>query len=108
MYILGYYNGGFKMQDLLPIGSVVLLKESNKRLMVCGRAQSLVDDRSKTYDYSGCYFPEGILDVKDLFLFDSDDIERIYFIGLQDQEEFELREHIVKFLEENKGEIKEC
>ena len=88
------------MKELLPVGSVVLLKDSTKRLMICGRAQSLVDKKSKVYDYSGCYFPEGIIDAKDLFLFDSDDIETVYFIGLQDQEEFELRERLIKFFKE--------
>jgi len=27
-------------QDLLPIGSVVLLKGGNKRVMICGRIQA--------------------------------------------------------------------
>ena len=87
------------MEDLLPIGSVIKLKgPEEKRLMICGRAQSLVDDSSSVYDYSGCLYPEGIMDIKKLYLFNNADIEGLYFIGLQDQEEFELRDHIKQFL----------
>ena len=45
--------------DLLPIGSVVLLKGANKRVMICGRIQARAGC-DKVYDYSACWYPEGI------------------------------------------------
>ena len=42
--------------------------------------------RSIVWDYSACLYPEGILDPEKLFLFDTEQIERLYFIGLQDGE----------------------
>ena len=73
------------MKKYLPIGSVVLLKESKKRIMIVGVKQKQVGT-DKIWDYSACLYPEGILDPEKLFLFDTDQIERLYFVGLQDGE----------------------
>ncbi len=73
------------MKKFLPIGSVVLLKESQKRIMIIGVKQKQ-SDSDKVWDYSACLFPEGIIDPDRLYLFDADQIERLYFVGLQDGE----------------------
>ena len=72
-------------KNLLPIGSVVLLKEANKRIMIVGRAQKNAAT-GKLWDYSACYYPEGILDPNQLFMFNHDQIEAVFFIGFQDKE----------------------
>lgn len=74
-----------EMKKFLPIGSVVLLKESQKRIMIVGVKQKQANS-DKVWDYSACLYPEGILDPEKLFLFDTEQIERLYFIGLQDGE----------------------
>lgn len=73
------------MKKYLPIGSVVLLKESQKRIMIVGVKQKQVGS-DKIWDYSACLYPEGILDPDKLYLFDNEQIERLYFVGLQDGE----------------------
>ncbi|MBQ9459279.1 MAG: DUF4176 domain-containing protein [Oscillospiraceae bacterium] len=73
------------MKKYLPIGSVVLLKDSQKRIMIVGVKQRQ-EDSDKVWDYSACLFPEGIIDPDKLYLFDAEQIERLYFIGLQDGE----------------------
>ncbi|HOQ07268.1 MAG TPA: DUF4176 domain-containing protein [Clostridiales bacterium] len=87
------------MKELLPIGSVVMLKGGNKRVMICGRIQTHVET-GKTYDYCACYYPEGIINPRELFLFNNEDIDQVYFIGLQDVEEFRFRGFIEKKLKE--------
>ena len=74
-------------RNLYPIGSVVLLKGGEKRLMVCGRIQANAADH-QIYDYSGCLYPEGIVDPATMYFFNNDSIERVYFLGFQDEEEF--------------------
>ena len=81
------------MKKYLPIGSVLLLKNSKKRVMVVGVKQKQVD-ADKVWDYSGCLFPEGIIDPERLFLFDAEQIERLYFIGLQDGESLAFQERL--------------
>lgn len=74
----------------LPIGSVVLLKEAKKRLMVYGRQIKSRTD-GKKYDYIGCLYPEGYLSSDDVMLFNHDQIQMVYFIGFQDLEEIIYR-----------------
>ena len=81
-------------EKLLPIGSVVLLKEGNKRVMICGRVQAQVE-KEKIYDYVACYYPEGIIDSNKLFFFNREDIEMVFFIGFQDPEEFKFRGEVL-------------
>ena len=80
-------------RDLLPIGSIVLLKEGEKRLMICGRIQA--EGGSNTiYDYSACLYPEGITRSDSMYFFNNDAIETVFFIGYQDQEEFGYRDFL--------------
>ena len=81
------------MNKFLPIGSVVLLKNSQKRIMIVGVKQKQVDSE-KVWDYSACLYPEGVLDPDRLFLFDAEQIERLYFIGFQDGEGLEFQNRL--------------
>ncbi len=81
-------------KNLLPIGSVVLLKGGEKRVMICGRIQTRSGDQT-IYDYSACYYPEGIVGADSMFFFNHDGIEKIYFMGFQDEEELMFHEQIL-------------
>jgi len=72
------------MKRFLPIGSVVMLNNSTKRLMIIGVKQ--VQEDGTEWDYSGCLFPEGLISSKEIFIFDEDQIDTLFFIGLQDDE----------------------
>ena len=78
-----------EFKKYLPIGSVVLLKNANKRLMIYGRLQK-AEDSDSVRDYIGCLYPEGNISTKQTYMFDHDQIERVYFVGFQDPEEFEF------------------
>ena len=55
------------INGLLPIGSVVLLKNSTKRVMISGVAQVSTDGGDeKVYDYTGVLYPEGFMSVEDM------------------------------------------
>lgn len=85
---------------VLPIGSVVLLKNSTKKLMITGFAQVSAENPNRIYDYVGCVYPEGFLGPDQTFLFDSNQIETIYFIGYQDQEQMSFKVRIDDALKE--------
>jgi hypothetical protein len=72
------------MKKLLPIGSVVLLDDAEKRLMVCGWLPE-TEDKQK-YDYIGCYYPEGYIDAEQIFAFNHEQIKRVDYIGFADAE----------------------
>lgn len=85
--------------EFLPIGSVVLLKGGNKRIMICGRIQAQAGT-DIIYDYSACYYPEGIIDTSSMFFFNRDTIETVYYRGYEDQEELDYRGDILNQLGE--------
>ena len=76
------------MKKYLPLGTVVTLKETEKKIMIIGRYQVC---NEKIYDYSGCLFPEGYLGKDKMYVFNNDDIDMVYYIGMQNEEEFAFR-----------------
>lgn len=79
-----------EMPELLPLGSVVTLREGSKRIMIAGRMQK-EKNSGEWFDYAAVLWPEGLIRSDRIFLFNREDIRLIHFIGLQDQQEFEFR-----------------
>lgn len=73
------------MKELLPIGSIILLKGGQKRMMVFGVKQTK-GDTGELYDYIGVIYPEGNIGKQGQFLFNHEDIEKIFFRGYEDEE----------------------
>lgn len=67
------------MKELLPIGSVVLLKEATKSLMIVGTSQR--DEEGREFDYISVVFPEGYINSDTFFLFNHEDIVDVNFVG---------------------------
>lgn len=86
-------------ENLLPLGSVVLLKGANKRVMVFARIQTIVG-KGDIFDYAACSYPEGLADPQNVIFFNHDDIARVYFIGFQDSDELLFREKVLANLGE--------
>ena len=76
-----------KFKKYLPLGSVVLLKDAKKRVMVIGYAVTVPNTGDKVWDYIGCLYPEGTITPEKNLLFDHKDIARIYAIGYSDDEQ---------------------
>lgn len=71
--------------ELLPIGSVILLRDAHKRLMIYGIGQT--DETNHVeYDYIGVLYPEGNMGEGSSFLFNHGDIETVFFRGYEDEE----------------------
>lgn len=81
-------------KNLLPIGSVVLLKGGEKRLMICGRIVCKGDEQT-IYDYVGCLYPEGLMNAAEMYFFNRDVIAECYFVGFQDREELDFRHGVL-------------
>lgn len=87
------------IKDLLPIGSIVLLKDGEKKLMINGIMQNDAGDTSKNYDYMGVLYPEGHIGEGFQYLFNHDDINKIIFRGYEDTERSEFLDKLAKFYE---------
>lgn len=78
------------IKDLLPIGSIVILKDGEQPLMIYGIMQSDGNSglfkKTKEYDYVSVPYPQGNLGPGMTFLFNHKDIKEIIFRGYEDEE----------------------
>lgn len=80
----------------LPVGTVVLLANGSKRVMINGFCTMDANKPDKIYDYSGVLFPEGSLSSDQTLLFDHSQIVRVDHYGLEDQEEKDFKVKLVQ------------
>lgn len=76
--------------NFLPIGSVVLLKEATKAVMIVGYCV-VVKEQKKVYDYSAVLYPEGFIGSDKSLVFDHKDIAKVLANGYSNEEEKEFR-----------------
>lgn len=81
-------------EKYLPIGTVVMLKNGKKRAMITGFCSISGDDKTKVFDYSGCLYPEGFISSNQTLLFNHEQIEKIYYMGLIDEEEKQFKQKL--------------
>ncbi len=87
------------MKELLPIGSVVLLEDGKKKLMIYGRLQQQ-EGTDVAWDYIGCLYPEGNINKDFTYLFNHENIKEIFHEGYSDEEEVELQKVIKQAIED--------
>jgi len=87
------------MEKLLPIGSIVYLKQGRQKLMILNRSpQAKKDDQLVRFDYSATLYPMGIIPNQITF-FNSEDIDKVVFEGYVDEDEERFQETYQKWLE---------
>ncbi|MEN1967638.1 DUF4176 domain-containing protein [Lentibacillus sp. N15] len=73
--------------EILPIGSVVRLKNGEVKLMILNRAPLYNKDGVIGYfDYSACVYPAGKVE-EQVYFFNDENIEEVYFEGYKDEQE---------------------
>ena len=85
-------------EKYLPVGTVVLLENGTKRVMINGFCTVDANSPEKVYDYSGVLFPEGSLSSDQTLLFDHSQIVRVDHMGLVDEEETEFKTQLKELL----------
>ena len=88
----------------LPIGTVVILKEGKKPIMIIGYKISSVDNSyilkgtdvisDKVFDYCAVLYPEGLIDSQNFILFDHDFIDKVLFKGFVSNDSNKLNEFL--------------
>jgi hypothetical protein len=77
------------MKEYLPIGTVVILKDGEKSIMIYGRKQ-IHAETNVAYDYVACLYPEGNLNEEYTYLFNHDQIKDVLFTGYVNEDETEF------------------
>lgn len=83
------------VSELLPAGSIVLLKGGYKKTMIIGLLQVADDRPGEVYDYIGVPYPEGYMGADHVYAFQHEDINDIIFQGYTSPE----RDDFVKMAE---------
>lgn len=84
--------------DILPIGSVVRLKNGDVKLMIINRAPLYNEGGVIGYfDYSACIYPTGKVEDQ-VYFFNRENIEELYFEGYVDEQEEAFRKEYEKKL----------
>lgn len=97
--IIHNIDGGMNMEEkFLPVGTVVLLQNGTKRVMINGFCSIDSEDPNTVYDYSGVLYPEGSLSSDQTLLFNHDQIVRIDHMGLIDDEETAFKAKLEEIL----------
>lgn len=83
------------MNNYLPVGTIVLLKDAKKRILIVGYLPQ-ENGSDKTYDYSGVPFPDGLIDSRKILLFDHTQIDKICHNSIIDKEVMEMINRVKK------------
>ena len=86
-------------KNMLPIGSVVRTEGAVRKLMVIGRIVT-TEEEDAVYDYVGVPYPEGVSGSDQMYFFNRDQIEELFFIGFQDSEALEFQSEVLDQLGE--------
>lgn len=82
------------MKKYLPIGSVIKIKEMQHKFVIAGRDY-------EEYDYIGVLYPIGHMHPDIYEPFNHNDIDEIFFVGFQDEDELAFAQQLSQ---EHKGE----
>ncbi len=88
------------LEKYLPIGTVVILKGGTKRIMITGFCCMDEKHPEKMYDYCGLLYPEGYVLKNQMLLFDHDKIEKIFYLGLNDDENKKFHANLKEYLKQ--------
>ena len=69
----------------LPLGSVVLLKDAKRYIVIIGYAV-IEEGGSKVWDYMGCAYPIGVINSENNLLFNRKQIDKVIHTGFSDDE----------------------
>jgi len=91
-----------KTEKLLPLGSIVLLKEGLQKLMVVARGVVYVNQTTKEdefSDYMAVLYPAGMNPESTIF-FNQSDIDKVLFSGFVDEDETRFLEIYAEWKEQ--------
>ncbi len=92
-----------EIRNLLPIGSVAVLKNGKRPVMIYGVLQT-DKESGKEYDYISVLWPEGNLGAGSSILFDHADIDKLLFRGAEGVNRDEFIEKLVAYYQSKAGE----
>lgn len=83
-----------KKMEFLPLGSIVILHGTVKKLMIIQRAVQVEQNQEKKYfDYGAALYPEGLVENRVAY-FNQPDIAKVIDVGYKDDDDDLMQEQI--------------
>ena len=83
---------------LLPIGSVVMLQNGTKEIMITGFYAVSQESPNTIYDYNGCLYPEGVISSDKNLLFNHNQIAKLIFTGYRSDNDIEFKKKLGEYI----------
>ncbi|MDR1018942.1 MAG: DUF4176 domain-containing protein [Lachnospiraceae bacterium] len=96
------------MNNLLPVGSVVYLKEGNTKLVIIGICQFTKQEPNAKpvyYDYVASEYPQG-LNPDNVYYFNDDSVDEVLHDGYKSEDHDRFLKMVGEWIEEHKSEFK--
>ena len=93
-------------EKYLPIGTIVTINSSAKKVMITGYYSVEYNNSVKLCDYSGCVYPEGLLQKNSIVSFNHEDIKSVDFMGYEN-DDFDVLNKKLNGTKEDVEEVKE-
>ncbi len=85
----------------LPLGSVVLLKEATRPIVIIG--YTVVEEgNTEIWDYLGCAYPIGVIEPSKNLLFQRGQIDKVLHTGYTDEEGNKFLDQLTESVKEIK------
>ena len=91
--------------ELLPVGSIVLLKGGTKKTMIMGVLQTDEEHPETVYDYMGIPYPEGYMGEESVYLFQHENINDIVLRGYENPERDEMIQVLEMIIEKTQEQL---
>ena len=86
------------MNELLPVGSVVLLEGATKKTIIMGIFQISEDHPGEIYEYLGVPYPEGYMGPGSSYLFQHEHIAEVIAKGYEDEDRKKMMDLVGELL----------
>ncbi len=91
-------------EKYLPVGTVCLLQNGTKKVMITGFCVKSPDVEGRVFDYIGCLYPEGVISSDQNLLFDHSQIAQVFYKGYVCDEEIDFKKKLVEVVNETPAE----
>ena len=85
-------------EKYLPVGTVCLLQNGTKKVMITGFCVQSPDIQGRVFDYIGCLYPEGVVSSDQNLLFDHSQIAQVFYKGYVCDEETEFKKKLAELI----------
>ena len=91
---------------MLPLGSIVHLKEGTAKMLIMGRASLLANEGEKPmlFDYASVMYPIGFNGKEQIYYFNEEHIDQVLFTGFNDSDDERAQKVLADWKAENAGE----